>query len=185
MLLVFANEAERKQTEKRLVKEALEWLAKDTSLVESGAQRKGSEPPRKRLRKSEERPGMQRLLGRAAQLAPAAQQETENFRESVKKAVTEWLQTPQVPPESDPLLWWADAVAKLPQSAAVRYLAPLARKYLCVPGANRSIERVWSSGRRTLVFNRQSLSGKHVDMLLTMKHNMEALGMWPPKPLPL
>ena len=70
------------------------------------------------------------------------------------------------------------------ESPPIRFMIPLARKYLAVPGANGSIERVWSSGRRVLVFNRQSLSSAHVHMLLTLKHNMEQLGMWPPTKVP-
>ena len=96
-----------------------------------------------------------------------------------------WFTMEPASPETEPLQWWAECVAegaKMPD--AIRFMIPLARKYLAVPGANGSIERVWSSGRRVLVFNRQSLSSAHVHMLLTLKHNMEGLGMWPPAKVP-
>ena len=116
----------------------------------------------------EERPGMRRLLQRSLQRLPAADDnQQEALQTSIEGAVSDWLGSPPVEPDVDPLQWWADATAqgaaKPSESAAVRFLAPLARKYLAVPGSNGSIERVWSSGRRTLVFNRQSLSGTHVE----------------------
>ena len=70
-------------------------------------------------------------------------------------------------------------------SGIAQCLAPLATKYLAVPGANGTIERVWGDGRRILTFNRHSLSGEQVCQLLRLKFNMETLEMWPLKQLAL
>jgi hypothetical protein len=103
----------------------------------------------------------------------------------VDQAVEQWFSLPSEPADADPLDWWATAVGPRGLGMTAAVLAPLARKYLAVPGANGSIERVWSVGRRVLTCSRHSLAGSRVSHLLRLKRNSELLGMWPPGPVAL
>ena len=134
----------------------------------------------KRLKKISSRPGIDRLLGK--KMPAAAAPTSQPLRDKVEKAVEAWFDMPPVSLEEvpDPLKWWASAISEQIVADSLRFLAPLARKYLAIPGVNGSIEQVWSAGRRVLVFNRHSPSGNQVDMLLT-----SCWKMWPPEALPL
>ena len=109
----------------------------------------------------------------------------EDLAGEVTEAVKEWMDSPQTPHDESPLDWWAQALEKEVVSASVRLLAPLARRYLAIPGSNGRIERLWSDGKRVLTVLRTSLDPDRVSMLLRLKANMELVGMWPPQALVL
>lgn len=151
-----------------------------------------AQPQLKRLRRAEpgapvrrSLPGMERMLQRAAGLQAAVPVPLEDHEWAAMAAqgVADWLASPSVPADVDPLAWWAAEAAKESRPVSITVLTTLARKYLCIPGANGSVERVWSSGRRILTFNRQSLAGSRVSQLLSLKHNAALSGQWPPKPM--
>ena len=180
--MAWADEGEREAVSRRLVREAV-------AQVRAGPQREqaaeeGSEiPGRSRLRRA----GMSRLLERAGRRAGGAAvgAAAEDLAGEVTKAVKEWMDSPQTPHDESPLDWWAQALGKEVVSASVRLLAPLARRYLAIPGSNGRIERLWSDGKRVLTALRTSLDPDRVSMLLRLKANMELVSMWPPQALAL
>ena len=109
----------------------------------------------------------------------------EDLAGEVTRAVKEWMDSPQTPHDESPLDWWAQALEKEVVSASVHLLAPLARRYLAIPGSNGRIERLWSDGKRVLTALRTCLDPDRVSMLLRLKANMELVGMWPPQALAL
>jgi hypothetical protein len=148
-------------------------------LKSSGPVAEAAQPRPKRLRsgsRPQSLPGMERMLSRAPPLEGPCS-EALDYDEVVEQAVQQWFSSPSEHHDSDHLDWWARAVGShgLGRTAAV--LAPLARKYLAVPGANGSIERVWSVGRRVLASNRHCLAGARVFQLLRLKRNSELVGM--------
>jgi hypothetical protein len=181
--LAFASAEEREGTRAALTQEALQVLQS----------RGGQAPPRKlqRLRRQQDsalkEPGMERLLeGLSALQAPedggAAGAREAPAARLARDAVADWLASPLMPPDSSPLEFWGKAAG--PDACTSSYasiLAPLARKYLCAPGASGTIERLWSEGRRVLAFNRHALSEERVGQLLRLKFNMSRVGAWPPK----
>ena len=109
----------------------------------------------------------------------------ESLREQVSMAVDEWLALPAESTDTDPLEYWREQLSAKTVPRAVKFLAPLARKYLAAPGANGTVERLWSDGRRIFSYCRHALSGTRFNQLLRLKHNLEALGSWPPSELVL
>ena len=97
----------------------------------------------------------------------------------------EWLALPAESTDTDPLEYWREQLSAKTVPRAVKFLAPLARKYLAAPGANGTVERLWSDGRHIFSYCRHALSGERFNQLLRLKHNLEALGSWPPSELVL
>ena len=109
----------------------------------------------------------------------------EDLKAEVEKAVQEWLALPCMPMDSDPGATWRDLIKFHSAKAYVRYLAPFALKYLVIPGASGTVERVWSNGRRVLTYGRHALSSSRFNQLVRLKHNLPELGLWPPAPISL
>ena len=103
------------------------------------------------------------------------------LEEVIGGAVDLWLSRPAYPADSDPLSHWEGIAASA--NSPFRCLVPLARKYLCAPGASGTVERLWASGRRVLTFSRHSLSGGRFNQLLRLKSNLRKFREWPPQPL--
>ena len=83
----------------------------------------------------------------------------ESLREQVSMAVNEWLALPAESTETDPFEDWREQLSAKTVPRAVKFLAPLARRYLAAPGANGTVERLWSDGRRIFSYCRHALSG--------------------------
>ena len=62
-------------------------------------------------------------------------------------------------------------------------LGPLARKYLAIPGTNGGVERLWSSARRLLHYDKGQMDTSQVARTLMLRANAEELGLWPLDPI--
>ena len=150
-------------------------------------------PEAKRPRKEALCPGYARFFKLAQTMqqtgaAPQAQEQDTDLRDQITKAVDEWFAEPCLPIEADPFSQWRELTQTRKGEqvkAFVRFLAPLALKYLVAPGASGSIERLWSDGRRVFSYGRHGLSPERFNQLLRLKRNLVSLGRWPPKQLSL
>ena len=182
--LSFATEEERAQVRQRLADEAL--AAARAALPAPQAPQ--AQPRLARLRKipaqPKAKPGMDNLLADLAALQEGGLPEDAEggtLAAAVSAAVAEWFRGPPLPPGESPLAWWASLVGPGGTLCpTAMYLAPLARKYLCTPGASGTIERLWSDGRRLLAWNRHALREDRVGQLLRLKFNSRSCGAWPP-----
>ena len=140
--------------------------------------------PRKIPAQPKAKPGMDGLLADLAALQEGGlPEEAEGgaLAAAVSAAVTEWFRGPPLPPGESPIAWWASLAGPGGTLCpTAMYLAALARKYLCTPGASGSIERLWSDGRRLLAWNRHALQEDRVGQLLRLKFNARRCGVWPP-----
>jgi hypothetical protein len=184
----FATEAERDGAVEALLREAGDLLRG----------REGPEPPpsaesqpsaRDVLagRRPRSLPGMEQLLARRAAAQPAAPQPAgrKDLKNRVAQAWRAYLALPQPDRASDPLAWWAGHVrpkAGSPTSVG-HVLGPLARKYLAIPGTNGGVERLWSSARRLLNYDKGQMDTAQVARTLMLRANAEELGLWPLDPI--
>ena len=72
------------------------------------------------------------------------------LKRACKAEVNSWFTKDQIDISSDPFDWWKQNHAAWP------CIAPIARKFLAIPSSNAGIERLFSSCRELLEFNRQS-----------------------------
>jgi hypothetical protein len=142
-------------------------------------------------RRARSLPGMEQLLARraaASQAAPAAAepQSRQAVKQRVAKAWRAYLALPAPERSADPFGWWAAhaSPSEGPPSLIGEVLAPLARRYLAIPGTNGGVERLWSAARRLLSFDKGQLGASQVARTLIIRANAEELGMWPLPAIP-
>ena len=132
-------------------------------------------------------PGMEQLLARRAAAQPAQPQPAgrKDLKQRVAQAWRAYLALPQPDRASDPLSWWAAHVnPKVGSPTSVgQVLGPLARKYLAIPGTNGGVERLWSSARRLLNYDKGQMDTAQVARTLMLRANAEELGLWPLDPI--
>ena len=186
-LFFLTTQAEKEGVKERLIKEAMEAIiAPDPGATAQAKAHPDSRQDAKRPKKEHLCPNYNRLQDRVRAMQHGSSQSRparvdEDTRVEVTKAVEEWLALPCEELDTDPLTMWKDMVEATQVKPFARYLGPLALKYLVAPGANGTVERLWSDGRRVLTYGRHALSGTRFDQILGLKCNLRALGLWPPK----
>ncbi|XP_059422959.1 E3 SUMO-protein ligase ZBED1-like [Carassius carassius] len=77
-----------------------------------------------------------------------------------------YLMTPTIDGEDDPLAWWRVHKISYPQ------LCIMARKYLCVPATSAPSERLFSTGGNIVTCTRSSLKPAKVNILVFLAKNL-------------
>ncbi len=121
------------------------------------------EPPAKRKNlgtffKEHENQETPPTSGVAASLSP---------EQKCKNELEQYLTTPKLDFEDDPLVWWKSNFSKYP------LLSTLARKYLCICATSSPSERVFSCSGNIVTPFRTSLNPQKVDMLTFLSKNLE------------
>lgn len=80
--------------------------------------------------------------------------------------VNNYLMTPAIDGEDDPLAWWRVHKISYPQ------LSIMARKYLCVPATSAPSERLFSTGGNIVTCTRSSLKTAEVNILVFLAKNL-------------
>lgn len=80
--------------------------------------------------------------------------------------VNNYLMTPAIDGEDDPLAWWRVHKISYPQ------LSIMARKYLCVPATSAPSERLFSTGGNIVTCTRSSLKPAKVNILVFLAKNL-------------
>ncbi|XDV25695.1 hypothetical protein PO909_029568 [Leuciscus waleckii] len=80
--------------------------------------------------------------------------------------VNNYLMTPAIDGEDDPLAWWRVHKISYPQ------LSTMARKYLCVPATSAPSERLFSTGGNIVTCTRSSLKPAKVNILVFLAKNL-------------
>jgi len=88
---------------------------------------------------------------------------------SVDDQLASFLREPRMPRKECPLTWWNQNVQKY------KYIAPLAVKYLCIPGSSAPSERAFSIAGITTNRLRCSLLPENVEMLVVMHYNYDLM----------
>ena len=100
-----------------------------------------------------------------------------------RQTCTHYLQGVALDPEGEALAYFKrDKHGKTAASDAEMHIVlPLIRKYMCIPGSNHRVERLWSSARNMLGHLR--LATTDFGTTLILRVNMQMLGIWPRPPL--
>ncbi|XP_073730753.1 E3 SUMO-protein ligase ZBED1 [Misgurnus anguillicaudatus] len=80
--------------------------------------------------------------------------------------INNYLMTPTIDGEDDPLAWWRVHKISYPQ------LCTMARKYLCVPATSAPSERLFSTGGNIVTCTRSSLKPAKVNILVFLAKNL-------------
>ncbi|XP_065187650.1 E3 SUMO-protein ligase ZBED1-like [Sycon ciliatum] len=105
--------------------------------------------------------------------------EDEDSEGSIEAEVAAYLAEKPVKRSVDPLLWWSTNAARFPR------LAPLARKYLCIPATSVASERVFSFAGQIVDKRRSKLSAEMIDAQVFLHKNAHIIDVRvpaPPKP---
>ena len=76
-----------------------------------------------------------------------------------------------VPPSCDPLVWWKENKSRYP------YIAPIARKWLCVPATSTPSERVFSDCGLAGTAKRSRLIPWALQNQVILRRNIDAVGL--------
>lgn len=88
--------------------------------------------------------------------------------------IVRYLQCPNEPKDTDPLVWWRDHTTNYPN------LSKLARKYLSIPATSVPSERLFSDAGNHISSKRTRLSPDLVDRILFLKRNSDYFHIFPP-----
>jgi hypothetical protein len=88
--------------------------------------------------------------------------------------ITRYLQCPDEPKATDPLIWWKD------HKESYKILSKLAQKYLAIPATSVPSERLFSDARNHISSKRTRLSPDLVDRMLFLKRNGAYFDIFPP-----
>ncbi|XP_030224922.1 zinc finger BED domain-containing protein 1-like [Gadus morhua] len=91
---------------------------------------------------------------------------TVQLEDTIKAELDNYLITPTVDGEQDPLAWWRVHNVNFP------WLSKLARKYLCIPATSAPSERLFSASGNIVTCQRASLKPAKVDMLVFLAKNL-------------
>lgn len=86
--------------------------------------------------------------------------------QAIALEIQSYFHTETLNPEEDPLTWWRDAQMIYP------CLSNLAGKYLCIPAASSSSERVFGTSGNIVSCLRSSLKPEHVNRLVFLAKNL-------------
>ena len=189
----FAEAAEREAAVEALLREATEVAQRREGPRQGGEAAEVLPPARevvagRRLRRS--LPGMEQMLARRAAAAsspPAAPAPSrQDLKQRVAKAWRAYTALPALDRSADPFAWWAAHASPKEgcPSLVGQIFGPLARRYLAIPGTNGGVERLWSSARRLLNYDKGKLDTAQVARTLILRANAEELGMWPLSSIP-
>lgn len=102
------------------------------------------------------------------QQAPSSStSEKDSIEDQCRKEIENYLRSPKLDFEEDPLLWWKTASLRLP------LLSVKARKYLCVCATSSPSERVFSCSGNIATPLRASMNPQKVDMLTFLSKNLK------------
>ncbi|KAK0151881.1 Zinc finger BED domain-containing protein 1 [Merluccius polli] len=91
---------------------------------------------------------------------------TVQLEDTIKAELDNYLITPTIDGEQDPLAWWRVHNVNFP------WLSKLARKYLCIPATSAPSERLFSASGNIVTCQRASLKPAKVDMLVFLAKNL-------------
>lgn len=91
--------------------------------------------------------------------------QSSDINNTVREELTEYFKEKHVAADQDPLEWWSVNRKKYPN------FQKLISKYMSVPATSTPSERIFSTGGNTANKLRSSLTGKHVEALVFLKHN--------------
>ena len=91
---------------------------------------------------------------------------TTQLEDSIKAELDNYLMTPTIDGEEDPLAWWRMHNVNFPR------LSKLARKFLCVPATSSPSERLFSASGNIVTCQRSCLKPSKVDMLVFLTKNL-------------
>ncbi|XP_063732505.1 E3 SUMO-protein ligase ZBED1-like isoform X1 [Eleginops maclovinus] len=91
---------------------------------------------------------------------------TVQLEDTIKAELDNYLITPTIDGEQDPLAWWRVHNVNFP------WLSKLARKYLCIPAMSAPSERLFSASGNIVTCQRASLKPAKVDMLVFLAKNL-------------
>lgn len=89
------------------------------------------------------------------------------LKDVVEAEFKNYLLTPCIDKEEDPLAWWKAHQVNFP------HLAKLARKYLCIPATSSPSERLFSTSGNIVTCQRSSLKPATVDRLVFLAKNLK------------
>ncbi|XP_076866871.1 E3 SUMO-protein ligase ZBED1-like [Brachyhypopomus gauderio] len=88
------------------------------------------------------------------------------LKDAVDAELNNYLLTPSIDKEEDPLAWWKTHKVSFPR------LAKLARKYLCIPATSSPSERLFSASGNIITCQRSCLKPAMVDRLVFLSKNL-------------
>ncbi|XP_063075476.1 E3 SUMO-protein ligase ZBED1-like [Engraulis encrasicolus] len=91
---------------------------------------------------------------------------TAQLEDTIKAELDNYLITPTIDGEQNPLDWWRLHNVNFP------WLSKLARKYLCIPATSAPSERLFSASGNIVTCQRASLKPAKVDMLVFLAKNL-------------
>ena len=90
---------------------------------------------------------------------------TQTSLNTCDKEVQDYIESPCLPEDANPLEYWLDNQSKYPT------LALLAKRYLSVPASSAPVERLFSIGGKILRNERCSMSDRTFERLMFVKNN--------------
>ncbi|XP_038134357.1 E3 SUMO-protein ligase ZBED1-like [Cyprinodon tularosa] len=103
-------------------------------------------------------------LGSFFKAVPASS--TMQLEDTIKAELDNYLITPTIGGEQDPLAWWRVHNVNFP------WLSKLAHKYLCIPATHEPSERLFSASGNIVTCQHASLKPARVDMLVFLAKNL-------------
>ncbi|XP_051798998.1 zinc finger BED domain-containing protein 4-like [Acanthochromis polyacanthus] len=91
---------------------------------------------------------------------------TLQLEDAIKAELDNYLMTPTIDGEEDPLVWWRMHNVNFP------WLCKLARKFLCIPATSSPSERLFSASGNIVTCQRSCLKPSKVDMLVFLTKNL-------------
>ena len=102
---------------------------------------------------------------------PPPSSSTTQLEDAIKAKLDNYLMTPTIDGEEDPLAWWRVHNVNFP------WLSKLARKFLCIPATSSPSERLFSASGNVVTCQRSCLQPSKVDMLVFLtKSDVEMSG---------
>ncbi|XP_060774450.1 E3 SUMO-protein ligase ZBED1-like [Neoarius graeffei] len=98
--------------------------------------------------------------------AVPASSSTVQLEDTIKAELDNYLITPTIDGEQDPLAWWRVHHVNFP------WLSKLARKYLCIPATSSPSERLFSASGNIVTCQHASLKPAKVNMLVFLAKNL-------------
>ncbi len=89
---------------------------------------------------------------------------TMQLEDAIKAELDNYLMTPTIDGEEDPLAWWRMHNVNFP------WLSKLARKFLCIPATSSPSERLFSASGNVVTCQRSCLKPSKVDVLVFLTH---------------
>ena len=152
--LAFSNRNAARQEEQWIMQEIQNCVSVESTGEDNDVNAQISEEPKA--------PGLWDLFDR--KVADSQSTKAINNRSSIE--IQSYFAEDPLPRHENPLLWWKVNEKRF------GFLAPIAKKYLCIPGTSVPSERLFSKAGELISIRRNWLKSKNVDMMIFLNKNL-------------